>query len=285
MTQPAASDGDLLTLQEAADRLKVHYMTAYRWVRRGDLPAFKAGGRLRVRVAELEGFLAQRQVDVASPTATRRRTDWESHVDRLHRHLLAGQAPEVTALLRRVVADGAPAGDVYLSLLAPALHRIGDDWEQGRISIAIEHRATSIAVAAMARLADLFRRRGATRGTAVTLTPPHEQHGVGAAMTADLLRASGYDVHHLGCDVPLDALETFLDTVPCDVVCASITTPGLRPGYYERLVAAATTDRGRPIVVVGGRSAEPEATVAAGAVHLDDLRELVPRLEVLRAAA
>jgi MerR family transcriptional regulator, light-induced transcriptional regulator len=49
--------GELLTLHEAADRLKVHYMTAYRWVRRGDLPAFKAGGRLRVRAGDLTRFV------------------------------------------------------------------------------------------------------------------------------------------------------------------------------------------------------------------------------------
>ena len=44
----AQGNDDLLTLQEAADELKVHYMTAYRWVRKGELEAFKAGGRLRV---------------------------------------------------------------------------------------------------------------------------------------------------------------------------------------------------------------------------------------------
>ena len=46
--------GDLLTLHEVAEQLKVHYMTAYRWVRRGDMDAFKAGGRIRVRRDEVE---------------------------------------------------------------------------------------------------------------------------------------------------------------------------------------------------------------------------------------
>ena len=36
--------GDDLTLHEAADVLGVHYMTAYRYVRLGLLPAAKAGG-------------------------------------------------------------------------------------------------------------------------------------------------------------------------------------------------------------------------------------------------
>ena len=41
MAQARPTPGDLITLQEAAERLSVHYMTAYRWVRRGELPAFK----------------------------------------------------------------------------------------------------------------------------------------------------------------------------------------------------------------------------------------------------
>ena len=38
-------DPSLITLQEAADRLGVHYMTAYRYVRTGRMPATRARAR------------------------------------------------------------------------------------------------------------------------------------------------------------------------------------------------------------------------------------------------
>ncbi len=275
-------DGLLLTLQEAADRLKVHYMTAYRWVRKGqELPAFKAGGRLRVRASELERFLLDRQADVALPAGSPRRTRWAAHVDRLHRLLLDGRAVDAAGLLRKVVSDGAPAGDVYLSLLAPALHRVGEDWAAGRIGVAAEHRATEITAVAMARLGDHFRRRGPSRGVAVTLTPPGEQHGLGSAMAADFMRAAGYDVHHLGVNVPTGELRQFLSVVACDVICSSVTTPGLDPGYYRELVSV-SRDGGPPaVVVIGGQGADPEAARDAGALHVADLRDLSLRLDAM----
>lgn len=274
------SSDELLTLQEAADRLKVHYMTAYRWVRKGELAAFKAGGRLRVRAEELERFMLERQVDVAQPALSPGRTQWVTHVDRLHELLSQGAGVEVGALVRKVVADGAPAGDVYLRLVTPALHRIGEDWAAGRISVAEEHRATEIASALMARLSGFFRRRGPSRGTAVTLTPPGDQHGLGAAMAADFLRASGYEVHHLGVNVPLPDLRLFVQVVPCDVICVSVTTPGQDPSVFAELVDLAKAREGA-VVLVGGQAADRDAVVEAGAHHVADLSALTPTLEQL----
>lgn len=272
------TDAELLTLQEAAERLKVHYMTAYRWVRRGELPAFKAGGRLRVQAGDVNRFVQQRRVDVVLPSGGR--TDWPTHVERFYDLLVAGSALEAGHLVRRVIADGAPTGQVYLDLIAPALHRIGDAWAAGTISVAVEHRASEICAAVVARHSEAFRRRGPARGTAVTLTPAEQFHGLGAAMAADFLRAGGYDVHHLGVNVPLADLKVFLEVVPCDAVCASVTTPGMDPRVYDDIVAAAGDGASAP-VIFGGQAVDPEFVEAAGGVYVEALTDLVDRVEAL----
>jgi excisionase family DNA binding protein len=269
--------GGILTLQEAADALKVHYMTAYRWVRKGELPAFKAGGRLRVLTSDLADFMAQRRVDVASPSADPGRTDWPLHVDRFLALLLAGRGVHAGNLVRKVVADGAAAGDVYLHLITPALHRVGEAWASGKASVADEHRATEIAAGVMVRLGDHFRRRGPSHGTAITMTPPDEQHALGSVMAADFLRAASYNVHHLGANVPLDDLRSFLQVVPTDVLCVSITTSGADSSVYPELVSAASEGDGAT-VVVGGQGADAAAVEAAGAVHLERLQDLAQHL-------
>lgn len=297
--EASPSDGELLTLQEAADRLKVHYMTAYRWVRKGELPAFKAGGRLRVRATDIERFVAEREVDVALPSPEGQGTDWPRHLDRLHHLLVDGEGVEASHLVRKVVADGASAGDVYLRLLAPALHRIGEDWHAGKVSVAVEHRATEITAAIMARLSEFFRRRGPRRGTAVTLTPPGEFHAVGSRMVADFLRAGGFDVHHLGPNVPLEDLTLFLQVVPTDVVCVSMTTPLAPPPgdpehvatpsdldrpVEEEVVAACRAASSDILVVFGGQRHDPARVRAAGGEPIADLEELVERLTELLEA-
>jgi MerR family transcriptional regulator, light-induced transcriptional regulator len=276
---PALNEQDaLLTLQEAADRLKVHYMTAYRWVRAGDLPAFKTGGRLRLRVADVNAFLQQRTVDAALPQQRVGRTDWSLHLDRLFDLLLAGNEGEATNLVRRVVADGASAGETYVRLLAPAMHRIGDAWAAGEITVPVEHRASEIANAIIARMGEYFRRRGPARGVAVTLTPPGEQHGLAAAMLAHFLRGGGYEVHHLGPNVPLGDLRLFLEMVPSDVVAVSITT-GVDPRLYHRIVEIVEQSpapaHGPPLVVFGGQGVDRTVAGGAGGVAVDDLTGLL----------
>jgi excisionase family DNA binding protein len=56
----------LLTAAEVADDLRVSTMTVYRLIRRGDLPAVRVGRNYRVRVADLESYLAEQVVDPAS---------------------------------------------------------------------------------------------------------------------------------------------------------------------------------------------------------------------------
>ena len=265
---------DLLTLQEAAEQLKVHYMTAYRWVRRGDLPAFKAGGRLRVQASDVEHFVQQRRIDVVLPGAAGR-TDWPTHVDRLVTFLVAGQGQEAGHLVRKVIADGAPVGQVYLELLTPALHRIGDAWAAGQISVAEEHRASEICSGIIARHGEAFRRRGPSRGTAVTLTPPEELHGLAPAMVADFLRAAGYDVHHLGVNVPIEDLRLFLSVVPCDVLCVSVNMP-VADSVYADLVDVAGD---RATVIFGGQGADADHVAAANALHVSSLTELVATVD------
>lgn len=285
MTDPiAAFDEDLLTLQQAADRLQVHYMTAYRWVRRGELPAFKTGGRLRVRASDLSRFIDEREVDVALPSRPAAKTDWPRHVERLAAQLMDGEGVEAGSLVRKVVADGAAAGDVYVRLIAPALHRVGEEWAQGRIGVAVEHRATEIATVLMARLGEYFRRRGPSRGTAVTVTPPGDHHGLAPSMVADFLRAAGFDVHHLGADVPVEDLRRFLQMVPTDVLAVSMTTPQDGAASIAALVAAArdSSDGRDTVVVVGGQAARREDVEAAGGVHVADLTQLHAAVSALR---
>ena len=272
-----ADNPELLTLQEAAEQLKVHYMTAYRWVRRGDLPAFKAGGRLRVQASDVERFVQQRRIDVVLPGAAGR-TDWPTHVDRLYLLLVDGQALEAGHLVRKVIADGAPVGQVYLELLTPVLHRVGDAWAAGELTVAEEHRASEICMSIIARHGEAFRRRGPSRGTAVTLTPPDEMHGLATAMVADFLRAGGYDVHHLGINVPLEDLRLFLAVIACDVLCVSVTTPVSDPDFYRDLVSAGGPST---TVIFGGQGADPVLVAAANGVLVETLADLVPTVDSL----
>lgn len=79
-------EGPCLTLQEAADELGVHYMTAYRYVRLGLMDADKIGGTWEVMPDAVAAFRAG---SVRSPVAVGERAPWS---ERLESRLVAGDA-------------------------------------------------------------------------------------------------------------------------------------------------------------------------------------------------
>ena len=60
--KPSVRLGEILTLAEVAEYLKISRKTAYRMARSGDFPAFKAGKHWRVPQAELGAWIANRSL-------------------------------------------------------------------------------------------------------------------------------------------------------------------------------------------------------------------------------
>ena len=154
----------MLTLRECADRLGVHYMTAYKYVRMGRLPAVKVGSEWRVLESDLAAFLG------ADPVASGP-SPW---ADRLAGRLLVGDQAGAWSVLEAAMSSGLDPGDVYLEVLAPALRAIGDGWRAGIVSIAAEHRASAVADGLIGRLGPRFTRRGRKRGRVLIGSPPGE---------------------------------------------------------------------------------------------------------------
>lgn len=48
---------DLLTAKEISTRYKVSYITVFRWIKAGKLPAFKVGKQYRVKQEDLDSFI------------------------------------------------------------------------------------------------------------------------------------------------------------------------------------------------------------------------------------
>jgi excisionase family DNA binding protein len=68
--------GQRITLQEAAALLDVHYMTAYRYVRTGRLPARQEGMRWTVAVSDLEVLSVVVAARRARPGLPTRPSSW-----------------------------------------------------------------------------------------------------------------------------------------------------------------------------------------------------------------
>ena len=243
---PTAAGEALVTLQEAAGRIGVHYQTAYRWVRSGALPATKVSGAYRVGVGDLEAFDAERRRPRPPPPARVVR-DWGRFARQLHEALAAGEEGAARELMEDLVADGVRLVDCCDHLLGPAMRLIGDEWAARQLTIADERRASSICERLLGRFTPSP--PGRPRGVAVVCSPPTDEHKLPGEMATVALREDHWRVHHLGVGVPFEDLVGMIRRLHPEMVVVSVTwSPALGSAW-----ALATTVRQLgPAVLVGG---------------------------------
>lgn len=212
-----------MKLQDAAQRLGVHYQTVYGWVRSGQLPATKIGRGYQVTEADLHRFQADRAIG-QSPSPALQVRDWTEQVGRLFGALAAGDEQRARRQIDRLFTGQVPAVELCTRLIAPALVEVGQAWAAGRMSVAEEHRASAICERLLTPLAQP--RPGRPRGVAVVCTPPGEQHGLPALMATAALREDHWVVHHLAVNVPLADLADLAAEVAADLIVLTTTTTG-----------------------------------------------------------
>ena len=207
-----------MTLQEVAEILDVHYMTVYRYIREGMLPADQINRSWQIDRADLKEFQASRLSSSKNKKSIsksgsgsvkkarhggRDETVWS---DRVLARLIEGDEAGVTSVINSALRSTHNLQSVYLDVLMPALATIGARWEQGKLDIYVEHRATEIVSRLIGQLSSKFSRRGVDRGTVIIVAPEGEQHSLSIALTADLLRVEGWKVMNLGANLPASEL-------------------------------------------------------------------------------
>jgi len=256
-----------LTLEKAAERLGVHYMTAYRYVRQGKLSATRVKGVWQVTPQAIDGFrqrLNERKERPRTGDDSRRTGDY---VNELHACLVNADAGGAWGVLQRAIDAGGEIGTVYLEILAPAMARIGEEWSRGEIDIAIEHQATAIATRLVGQMSPRFVRRGRRRGEVLIGGPSGERHALALAMLGDLLRLEGYDVFDLGADTPANSFVHAASKInDLTAVGVSVTTTDSVEGAIDvvRTLRRAISDD-VPVVLGGSAISGPDHAREIGA--------------------
>lgn len=237
-----------LTLQQAADALGVHYMTVYRYVRLGVLPATRAGRAWVVHRDDLDELVATRQAE-AGEALSHRSVDWAG---RLRARLLAGDRIGAKNVVNGALAAGADPDEVHLEVIAPAMREIGAGWAAGTCDVAHEHRASVIAGQIVSLLDTRFSRRGVRRGVVVAGCAPGERHSLPLRLVSGTVRRAGWEVEDLGADVPA---RSFAVAVAEAERLVAVAVSSTTPGNESAVVAAVEAIREAadvPVLVGGG---------------------------------
>lgn len=263
MVWRTVSDIDDLTLNEVAGVLGVHYMTVYRYVRTGRLPASRSGAQWRVASRDVVELQSARQA-----TPLRRPAGSGPMSDRvrlgLQQRLKAGDEDGVWNVVQAMLIAGSGPEEILLDVVVPVMVALGDEWATGQASVGEEHRASQVVTRVLGRLGPQFRRRGRRRGAVVVGAPAGERHAIPVAIMADMARGAGWDVVELGADVPatMFAEAASLATRPV-AVAVGLTIDGGDDTVRQIVAEVGKSARHVP-VVVGGAGVR-------GAAHARDL--------------
>jgi len=215
----AMSGPRYVTTVEAAQAMGISVSTVKRWVDEGILPAHKtAGGHRKVLADDLVRMVRQgnypradltRLTEAAVASAEPTPADLGRE---LLAHLRSGDSAAIRTLILGAYRAGVPLETLADSIVAPAMERIGHEWQAGRIEVMHEHRATQLVVSA------LFELKGTLESSDGSLGKPR---AVGGAVEGDhsilpsllaqmILIEHGWEVVNLGPHTPIGSLRRAL---------------------------------------------------------------------------
>jgi DNA-binding transcriptional MerR regulator/methylmalonyl-CoA mutase cobalamin-binding subunit len=223
------------------------------------LHAATRGGRSISRVAGLadealaelvEEDTAARDRRAAAPAASGEKRDLVGEALFLARALDSAALDDT---LRRAAAVMGVSAFIE-SVAAPLLRRVGNEWHAGRLSMAHEHMVSSLLHDLVAeRMRAFGKREGAPLLVIGTLAG--ERHAIGAVLAGAAAAVEGWNVLHLGADLPAAAIADAARAAGARVVAVSIVYVEDRDALLEEVRTLRATLPPTVGLVAGGAGA------------------------------
>lgn len=175
--------------------------------------------------------LVRRHITAAAEGLGDAPTDIPSHLsmDAPHgetamRFLLANfenRGEDALDYVRNAIKDGVPVQDVHDHILRPAQAEAGRMWLMAEIPIADEHYGTAIVERALSLLQEAIPRPDRRAKVVMTMGVAGNLHDLGLRMIGQRLQIEGYQVHHLGPNMPASDLAWSLQDRKVDLIAMS----------------------------------------------------------------
>lgn len=202
-----AESGSLSTAA-AARLLGVSVSTVKRWVDQQLLPAERtAGGHRKIRVADLLRLQSNETAALPAPAvrrAARPKRREEPPPDALWAALRAGDQAGVRLSIAAAHQAGWPMARIADELIAPAVNRLGHEWQNGTLDVFHEHRGSQMCAEVLHELRGvLLGSADSARPLALGGTPAGDFYYVSSLLAEMVLLESGWRTVNLGPNTPL----------------------------------------------------------------------------------
>lgn len=112
--------------------------------------------------------------------------------------------------------------DFFDKILRPVMSKIGEEWHNGKLSIATEHVASNVAQTLVKIIMEQVSGSG-NKKKVMLCVPVGEEHHIGCDVLETYLTIKGFKVFNMGTSIPTESIIEFIDMKKPDVVLISIT--------------------------------------------------------------
>jgi methanogenic corrinoid protein MtbC1 len=215
-------------------------------------------------------------------------TDAPAALQRYEQAVANGDRRQIVCLVDDLLADGVAPLDVLTGVVAAAQREIGLRWQRGEWSVAQEHAATAMAMAATEVIADRIAQTSPTRGQVIVTCAEREWHWLPAAIVSSALRADGWETKLLGPATSPLRLSQYVQDLGPEAVAVSCSVLGAVP--TSRRFIEASTSAGVPVIVGGSAFGSDDVRAralgaTAWAADADGAVDAMTRLPVAVAPA
>ena len=249
---------------EVSQALGVSVTTIKRWVDAGVLPAYKtAGGHRKILHADVLRLV--REANFPRLELGRLHLPFELEEldsEKLSKHLFDALREGGTAQARFVIHGAYAAGmtveELGDAVIAPAMARLGHDWETGRIDVMHEHRATLLCAAVLHELKPVLEANAEKNRPLVAGGSPEGDHSLLASLLVQMvLLDAGWEAVNLGPNTPMTSFSRAMHELKPRLMWLSASfVPDPQTFLEQFRVFATEAKRVGVAVAVGGRGLE-----------------------------
>lgn len=275
----------IVSPKELSQAIGVSESSIKRWVDDGLIRAEKTtGGHRRISIHEVIRFTRDTQTRIIRPellgiseeaaVAGAVASDTDA-VERLHRHLMEGDAVQARGLIMALYLMGRSVAEICDGPIRIAMGRIGAMFLHDEAGVFFEHRATEICIEALNRVRVMMDTTGSNY-VAIGSAPAGDTHALPTLAAATVLESEGYHAVNLGPDTPVAAMVKAAETYRPRFVWVSLSwideparSLAMILSLFERLSAIGT-----PLAIGGQALGALELPAGATIRLLDSMRAL-----------
>jgi methanogenic corrinoid protein MtbC1 len=167
--------------------------------------------------------------------------------------LLAGRHGDCRGMVQNLIDMRVDIKDLYERLFQRSMYRVGELWENNKITVAREHLATSITESLLNLVyPSMFAGERTGKKTIISCSA-NEFHQIGGKMVADIFEFNGWDGLFLGANTPPDDMLAFIHETKPDVVGLSLSLLSNAPDL-KKSIEIIRYDFPQSAIWVGGQA-------------------------------